>query len=219
MADAPPSSDSLSDVLQHLHAQREALAPPLQSTGCLLMIAPVYSAFNDDCSADNHYLAASPDVARAAEDAAACMREFSSCVAALRSRGVKVWVFVPDDDVRTPDAHFPNNWISTYAGDGAAPAAVDVHSMRWPSRRLERRAAVVDSLLAPCPPLPLPLYRRVHDLTAGEEGGQVLEGTGSLVLDRVSRRAFVARSQRSDAAAAQAWASMHRCVSSLESFL
>jgi hypothetical protein len=82
--------------------------------------------------------------------------------------------------------------------------------MRWPSRRLERRADVILSLQQPCPVLERPLYDTLHNLAAGEaEGGGTLEGTGSLVLDRVSRTAFVARSQRSDAAAAQAWASLH----------
>ncbi len=93
-------------------------------------------------------------------------------------------------------------------------AAIDVHSMRWPSRRLERRADVTRSLLQAHPPLPHALYHSCNDLSKGEEEeGGVLEGTGSLVLDRVGKRAFVARSQRSGAAAAEAWAALHGCCS------
>jgi hypothetical protein len=220
-------SDSLSDVMQHLHAQRQAASRPpppareLQSTGCVLMIAPIYAAFNEDCAADNHCYAADHHEARAPNavaaarltDAAACTREFDSCVTALRSRAVKVWVYVPCDNIVTPDAHFPNNWISTYApppASSASPACIDIHSMRWLSRRLERRPDVILSLQKPCPPLEHPLYDALNDLTAGDtQPGGILEGTGSLVLDRIGKTAFVARSQRSDAAAAQAWASLH----------
>ena len=208
--------DSLSDVMQQLHAQRSATSAlePLQSTACVLMIAPIHAAFNEDCAGDNHCHATAHGASESADDAAACMREFSSCVTALRSHGVKVWVYVPDDNAVTPDAHFPNNWISTYAGAAASPAAaIDVHSMRWPSRRLERRADVTRSLLQACPPLPHALYHSCNDLSKGEEEeGGVLEGTGSLVLDRVGKRAFVARSQRSGAAAAEAWAALHGCL-------
>jgi hypothetical protein len=141
MTDVSVPSDSLADVLQHLQAQRTLASSPLQSTGCLLMIAPIHVAFNEDCAADNHCHAAARAAAKVETDAAACMREFSACVAALRSHAVKTWVFTPSDDVVTPDAHFPNNWISTYAPHASSSAAVDVHAMRWPSRRAERRCA------------------------------------------------------------------------------
>ena len=212
MSSCVVQSDSLSDVMLHLHAQRVA-AQSLQSTGCLLMIAPIYAGFNEDCSKDNHCYADAQDAADASGDAAACLREFASCVEALRSRDVKVWVHVPQDSLVTPDAHFPNNWLSTYAGHAASlGGTICVHSMRWPSRRLERRDAVIHSLTSPCPPLTRALYVTRNDLSKGEdEEGGILEGTGSLVLDRVSRRAFVARSQRSEAAAAQSWAVLHGC--------
>ena len=107
--------DSLGDVVQRVQQQRLSCPPPpapnLQSTGCVLMVAPVYAAFNDDCAGDNHCHAGAHDSSQAADDAAACMREFTSCVTALRLRGVNVWVHVPDDNIVTPDAHFPNNWI------------------------------------------------------------------------------------------------------------
>ena len=95
--------DSLSDVMQQLHAQRSATSAlePLQSTACVLMIAPIHAAFNEDCAGDNHCHATAHGAAESADDAAACMREFSSCVTALRSHGVKVWVYVPDDNAVT----------------------------------------------------------------------------------------------------------------------
>jgi len=50
----------------------------------------------------------------------------------------------------------------------------------------------------------------VLDLSKDEEAGKFLEGTGSIVLDRVNRVAYVALSERSDADEAAKWAaSLH----------
>jgi len=50
-------------------------------------------------------------------------------------------------------------------------------------------------------------YTHLIDLTRKETASQpaFLEGTGSLVLDRVNRIAYVAISERSDAVLAQKW--------------
>jgi hypothetical protein len=65
-------SDSLCDVMQQLHAQRSATSAqePLQSTACVLMIAPIYAAFNEDCAGDNHCHATAHGASESADDAA-----------------------------------------------------------------------------------------------------------------------------------------------------
>ena len=64
--------------------------------------------------------------------------------------------------------------------------------MEAPNRRTERRADIIDALSAE--------YgfqvREVLDLSAHESDGQYLEGTGSLVLDRVNRIAYACLSSR-----------------------
>jgi hypothetical protein len=64
--------------------------------------------------------------------------------------------------------------------------------MLAPSRRLERRRDILDTLVDSCG------YRieRVIDLTSLETRGEFLEGTGSVVLDRVQRVAYACLSPR-----------------------
>src|SRR5690606_24099745 len=85
-----------------------------------------------------------------------------------------------------PDELFPNNWLSLHA-DGTAV----LYPMAAENRRRERRGDVL-------PALEQLGYRiaRVVDLTHYERQGAYLEGTGSLVLDRVARRAYACRSPR-----------------------
>jgi hypothetical protein len=96
-----------------------------------------------------------------------------------------------------PDAVFPNNWVSWHA-DGT----VVLYPMQAPNRRLERRPASLESIAERC------RYRiaRVLDLSSFEAQGRYLEGTGSLVLDHVTRQAFACRSLRTDEGLVRQWA-------------
>jgi hypothetical protein len=96
-----------------------------------------------------------------------------------------------------PDAVFPNNWVSWHA-DGS----VVLYPMQAPNRRLERRREILDQVAERCG------YSigRVVDLSAFEEQGRYLEGTGSLVLDHVGRVAFACRSSRTDEMLVRRWA-------------
>lgn len=115
------------------------------------------------------------------------LNEFNEFVAILRSVGVKVIVFSAKDKLDTPDAHFPNNWISFHE-DGT----VGVYPMYARNRRVERREAVLELLEAQGF-----VIKNVIDYSGAEEDNLFLEGTGSLVLDRINRKAYCALSQRS----------------------
>lgn len=106
---------------------------------------------------------------------------------------------VIEDTAQPPkaDAVFPNNWVSFHA-DGTAV----LYPMLAPNRRLERRLDVVEAV-AKWAGHPL---KRLVDLTAHEQRGEYLEGTGSLVLDRTARIAFAARSARTHPAPLAAFA-------------
>ena len=107
-------------------------------------------------------------------------------VAALRAAGVTVHVF---DQARadTPDAVFPNNWLSTHH-DGT----VITYPMYVPSRRRERRADIITALKEQY------TVSALSDLSPHEETGRILEGTGAIVFDHAARVAYMARSQRAD---------------------
>jgi hypothetical protein len=73
--------------------------------------------------------------------------------------------------------------------------------MHAPNRRPERRPDIVDDLAERCFDL-----RRVLDLSGDEQREEYLEGTGSLVLDRVNRVAYACLSPRTHREALNRWA-------------
>lgn len=163
--------------------------PEDQSTRHVLMVRPVRFFANEQTAASNRFqdlaCSPSPDGAHAA-----ALAEFNGLVAALRDKGVHVLDFDDTPEPATPDSLFPNNWVSFHA-DGTAV----LYPMMAPSRRLERRMDILESLTRDYG------FRidRVVDLTAAEGKGRFLEGTGSMVLDRRNRIAYACLSPRTDA--------------------
>ena len=106
------------------------------------------------------------------------------------------------DDVPTPDATFPNNWFLTL------PAAhhtteLYVFPMLVPTRQNEVRLHALEQRLADAN---IALADQ-HDLRHESTVGEALEGTGSLVLDRVNRQAFAALSPRTSRALTETFSS------------
>ena len=114
------------------------------------------------------------------------LAEMDALAQALRDAGVRVHVFQDEDHTR-PDSVFPNNWLSTHAGGYVA-----VYPMYASNRRHERRADVLEMLKSQ--------YRcqTIVDYSGLEPDGIFLEGTGAMVLDHVSRVAYMAVSHRAD---------------------
>ena len=155
------------------------------------MVRPHSFRKNEETATNNHY---QRDIAQASpeEIIERAQEEFDGLVDQLKAAGVEVVVFDEAEPHETPDALFPNNWISTHA-DGT----VALYPMFAPNRRTERREDV-----------PLVLehqfgfdVRQIIDFTEFESHNKFLEGTGSIVLDRVNRKAYAALSDRTDARA------------------
>jgi len=151
------------------------------------MIRPAAFRRNDVTRPSNKFQAAGedPDGARTA---AAAVAEFDALTAALDRHGVEVDVFEGRTTSPLPDEVFPNNWISTHA-DGTV---VLYPLMAW-NRRPERRRDVVEELQQRGDGFRID---RIVDMTGLEKNGRFLEGTGSLVLDRVTRIGFACLSPR-----------------------
>lgn len=164
--------------------ERSATSPS-QSTNSVLMIRPCRFYPNPETAADNAFQTRADYTADALT--AAARDEFDAVVQTLRAAGVRVFVFEDTVEPEKPDAVFPNNWISTHY-DGR----IALFPMYSALRRRERRHDIIDELHKH--------YRvtEVVDYSRFEEGGCCLEGTGSLVLDRVKRIAYVSLSQRSN---------------------
>jgi hypothetical protein len=158
------------------------------------MIRPAAFDYNPETAATNR-MQQRADVAtvRAAELAHA---EFEGFVRALESEGIRVCVVEDTLEPLKPDAVFPNNWVSFHEG-----GTVVLYPMQAENRRLERRREVIDSVRDRLG------YevKRLIDLTPHEKNGLYLEGTGSLVLDNVSRVAYACRSPRTHAKVLDEW--------------
>ena len=151
------------------------------------MIRPVHFAGNVETAASNRFQGVATGLA-ARDIQVKALQEFVQLLDALRAAGVEVDVLDDTPEPHTPDSLFPNNWFSTHA-DGTAV----LYPMLAPNRRLERRMDVLEYLSAQG----LHIDRTV-DLTGHEQQGKFLEGTGSLVLDRVHRLAYACLSPRTD---------------------
>jgi len=167
-----------------------------QVAPAVLMVRPAAFGCNTETAASNRFQRA--DGGNPASRAAAGRAEFDGLESALRSEGVGVCVVEDTPDPPRPDALFANNWIS-FHDDGT----VVLYPLEAPSRRAERRDDVAPQVVER---LGYRL-RRILDLSHHERHGRFLEGTGSLVLDHVERRAFACRSSRTDATVATEWAS------------
>ena len=95
----------------------------------------------------------------------------------------------------SPDSIYPNNWAVTF-DDGT----YDLFSMQSPNRRLERSNLNINFLNTN--------YSLKNDLTEYEAQNIFLEGTGSLVLDRVNKTAYMAESNRSSISLASKWSQL-----------
>jgi len=162
-----------------------------QSASTLLLVRPAAFAANPETAASNSFQSTEPEAARQLVSRTA-LEEFDALTGALRTAAIETIVAADTPVPPKPDAIFPNNWFSTHA-DGT----VVLYPMMAPSRRLERRLEVIEALEAEHGFS----VRRVVDLSAQEASGRFLEGTGSLVLDRVNRVAYACLSPRTDPAA------------------
>ena len=156
-----------------------------QLASSVLMIRPTRFQSNPQ-TADSNAFQTEPD-ASPAEQQRAALPEFERLASALRDAGINVVVFDDTPEPHTPDSVFPNNWVSFHA-DGT----VVVYPMEAENRRAERRLDIVERLDAEFGFQ----VREVVDLSHHEADGHFLEGTGSMVLDRVNRIAYACLSSR-----------------------
>ncbi|MDX1516878.1 MAG: arginine deiminase-related protein [Woeseiaceae bacterium] len=156
-----------------------------QLAGSVLMIRPARFESNPHTARSNRFQGRT--TASAAEQHAAALDEFERLVAALEAGGVRAVVIDDTPEPHTPDAIFPNNWVSFHA-DGR----VVLYPMEAPNRRTERRMDIIEKLNDE-----LGFHvSEVVDLSHHERDGHFLEGTGSMVLDRVNRIAYACLSSR-----------------------
>ena len=114
--------------------------------------------------------------------------EFELLYNKIQAQGIKVTVFKDSRNVDTPDAVFPNNWISFHKDNKAI-----TYPMFAENRRLERTPLVIECLNNYGKNISIN-----YDYSNFENDNLFLEGTGSLVLDRLNKIAYCSLSQRSN---------------------
>jgi hypothetical protein len=160
-------------------------APAACLASKVLMVRPTRFGFNEETAADNAFQKKGRgDVQKRA------LTEFDIFVGMLRADGVGVVVVEDTKEPHTPDSIFPNNWFSTHA-----TGELVFYPMCHPNRRLERKEAPLRAIRALGDKGGM---KKILVLSDWEGRGRFLEGTGSMVLDRANRVAFVCRSPRSD---------------------
>lgn len=150
------------------------------------MIRPAVFRSNEE-TAINNYFQHDSDLTTD-QVIAQAQAEFDDFVQALRLEGVQVIVVEDDPALDTPDSIFPNNWISFHR-DGR----IALYPMFAENRRRERREEVLLAVEEAGFEI-----REIMDYTLAEQENLFLEGTGSMILDRVNHTAYCALSPRAD---------------------
>ncbi len=161
-----------------------------QTTNTLLLIRPSCFGFNPETAGSNNF---QNDTA-AVNTQLLAEKEFASVVKLLNRDSVTTIVFDDEAAKQTPDAIFPNNWVSFHEN-----GKVIIYPMEAANRRRERRQDIIEKICEHAG-----VHPSVTDLTVFEKKGQFLEGTGSIVFDHVNRKAYMALSSRSHRAPLEA---------------
>ena len=156
-----------------------------QITKNILMIRPLSFGFNNDTSNDN-YFQKNVDHLTKSKIKSNALKEFDNMCSILRKNSINVVVLENGNKNLTDDV-FPNNWIS-FHGDKYI-----IHSMFAKSRRAEKNISFINMLA-----LKNFDYELLNDYSKYEGNNMHLEGTGSVVLDRINKVAYCSISKRSN---------------------
>lgn len=175
------SGQDLSSELGRSLGRCSYLHPMLSSE--VLLIRPRHFFSNPETEATNSFQRQGTDeLSKQAE------LEFEGVLHKLSSEGINFVEFLAHRD-DTPDACFPNNWLATLPDK-----RIFTFSMLAQSRRIERNLELVDWLME---------NRNYPDHVAFTHGElkdptEILEGTGSLILNHSLRTGYAAISPRTN---------------------
>ena len=150
------------------------------------MIKPSSFGFNNDTSGDNYFQKQINHLSQS-EIRLKAVEEFENMCSILKKNGINIIVFENDENKKLTDDVFPNNWISFHGNKYV------IHSMYAKSRRGEKNKSFIKTLSTHNFN-----YTLLNDYTNYELEDIFLEGTGSVVLDRVNKHAYCSISKRSN---------------------
>lgn len=156
---------------------------PQQTTQHLLMVRPTYFGYNPE-TAENNTFQTQDNTLTTPQIREKAVEEFDEFVALLRAAGVDVMV-IDDPPPKATDAVFPNNWISFHDN-----GTIITYPMFATNRRIERQESIVEKVKNK--------FKTENHIRfeSYEDKDMFLEGTGSMIFDRVHRIVYACLSPR-----------------------
>ena len=154
-------------------------------TSKILMVSPDKFRNNEFTISDNSFQAKKIQKSSISANA---IDEFERLKKVILNKGVSVYSLSDDSEFDTPDAVFPNNWISFHSSNKAV-----LYPMYALNRRSERNSSTLEKLSKQGIDIQI-----IKDYSHFENDNKFLEGTGSLVLDRRNKFAYCSLSKRSN---------------------
>lgn len=168
------------------------------STNEVVMIEPIGFRFNVETAVNNIYQNNDDTDPNVIQEKA--ILEFWTLVKKLEERGVKVHVLKDSLDPETPDSIFPNNWFSTHEGGlmviypmFAKNRQAEIGKFSDKVENIADQAQSQENIFT------------ILDYSRNRSRGEILEGTGSLVIDRKNKVAYCALSPRSNFELLERW--------------
>ena len=157
----------------------------------VVMVKPIGFKYNPVTAVTNLYQRTDDTDPEAVQ--AKALEEFNGLVAQLEERGVTVHVLEDTLEPETPDSIFPNNWFSTHEG-----GTMVVYPMATDNRQAEiaKFRATVEQIAADKQQSE-ELFT-IYDYSLNKYRDQILEGTGSMVIDRKNKVAYCVLSPRAN---------------------
>lgn len=146
------------------------------------MIKPVNFGYNAQTAVNNTF-----QTNTGADTQQKALEEFNTFVDVLRNNKVEVSVIEDTAEPTTPDSIFPNNWISFHEN-----GEIFLYPMFAINRRQERKASVLNAVKHQF------IVNEIKDISYSENENIFLEGTGSMVLDRINKIAYACLSPRTN---------------------
>ena len=154
-------------------------------TSRILMISPNKFRNNELTIVDNSFQSRQVNNTSISDNA---ISEFERLKETILKKDISIHALDDDSEFDTPDAVFPNNWISFHKSHKAV-----LYPMYASNRRLERKSSTLEKLSNQGLNIEI-----IKDYSHFENDNKFLEGTGSVVLDRKNKFAYCSISSRSD---------------------
>ena len=154
-----------------------------QITGTIMMLRPSGFGFNEETARSNHFQ--DPEGKDDNNISELAMKEFDEVARQLKAHGIEVMVIEDDEKIYTPDAIFPNNWITTHDNK-----ILVTYAMESAVRRHEIREDILVMLEEKYG------YNKRYNFEHYTEENLFLEGTGSIILDRENKILYACLSPR-----------------------